>query len=167
MPVWKRRGGAVRTGSVSQWLALVPVNFTEGALERVFSLLNLERSGSQTLYAKEAPGELVNSAAFQALAGNSFSVRFARDLGISMFTQLLSDLDIGHLWFAIEKYCLRLWELKGTIYKLQGAPRGYTRGDIEWLNPVSLSLFPVGGQKACFLLSTKASSSSNHVCHGK
>lgn len=84
-----------------------------------------------------------------------------------MFTQLLSDLEIGHLWFAIEKYCLRLWELKGTTYKLQGAPRGYTRGDIEWLNPVSLSLFPVGGQKACFLLSTKAPSSSNHVRHGQ
>jgi len=104
----------VRTGNVSQWLPLVPVNFREGALERVFSLLNLELSVSQTSYAKEVPGELVNSAAFQALAGDSYAVGFARDLGISVFTQLLSDLDIGHLWFTIEKYCLRPWELKGT-----------------------------------------------------
>lgn len=63
MPEWKGREGAVRTGneSLSPWLPLVPVNFMEGALERVFSLLNLELSGSQTFCAKEAPRELVNS----------------------------------------------------------------------------------------------------------
>ena len=47
--------------SLSQWLPLVPVNFMEGALERGY-FLNLELSGSQTFYAKEAPGELVKSA---------------------------------------------------------------------------------------------------------
>mgnify|MGYP007088184696 CR=1 FL=1 len=40
-------------------------DFPEGALERIFSLLNLEFGGSQTSWAEEPPGELVKSTASQ------------------------------------------------------------------------------------------------------
>ncbi|XP_012410175.2 focadhesin [Trichechus manatus latirostris] len=43
-----------------------------------------------------------------------YTIRFCVRLRVSMFIQLLSDMNIGHLWTTFETYCFSPWELDIT-----------------------------------------------------